>query len=111
MNWTKVCELPELTADVGAAALVDGEQVALFYVPALEPALYALDNWDPLGQAFVLSRGIVGDVAGEPCVASPLYKQHFALRDGRCLEEEGVAVRTWAVKLEGQSVYIRSLRS
>ena len=30
MNWTKVCELPELTADVGAAALVDGEQVALF---------------------------------------------------------------------------------
>jgi nitrite reductase (NADH) small subunit len=49
-------------------------------------------------------------VAGEPCVASPLYKQHFALRDGRCLEEEGVAVRTWAVKLEGQSIYIRSLQ-
>ena len=31
----------------------------------------------PLGEAFVLSRGIVGDIQDELCVASPLYKQHF----------------------------------
>ena len=108
MSWVKVCELSDLTPDVGAAALVGGEQVALFYVPSLEPALYALDNWDPLGEAFVLSRGIIGDQGGVPCVASPLYKQHFTLAEGRCLEEEGIKVRTWPVKVEGNTVFVQA---
>ena len=107
MNWVKVCDLPQLTANVGTAALVEGQQVALFYLPELQPALYALDNWDPQGEAFVLSRGIVGDIEGVPCVASPLYKHHYSLADGRCLEEEGVYVRSWPVKLEGEVVYIQ----
>ena len=107
MSWVKVCELSDLTPDVGAAALVAGEQVALFYVPSLEPALYALDNWDPLGEAFVLSRGIIGDQQGIPCVASPLYKQRYALMDGRCLDDPALSVACWPVRLEGGAVWVQ----
>lgn len=116
MNWIKVCEVSELTPEVGVAALVKEHQVALFYLPALGAAsdaapasvLYALDNWDPQGEAFVISRGIVGDLGGVPCVASPLYKHHYALADGRCLEDGEVALRPWPVRLEGDSVYIQA---
>lgn len=109
MSWVKVCRIGDLTPDVGVAALVNGQQVALFYVPSLSPALYVLDNWDPLGQAFVLSRGIVGDVQGEPCVASPLYKQHFSLKDGRCLEDADTGVRSWPVKEEKGEIWVQAL--
>ena len=108
MSWVNVCKLSDLTPDVGAAALVAGEQVALFYVPSLEPALYALDNWDPLGEAFVLSRGIIGDLGGIPCVASPLYKHHYRLIDGRCLEDAETALRVWPVRMDGDDVFIQS---
>ena len=42
----------------GVAALVEGEQVALFRT--FDGALYAIGNQDPFTGAFVLSRGIVG---------------------------------------------------
>ncbi len=108
MSWVKICQLNELFPNSGCAALVAGQQVALFYVPQLDPSVYALDNWDPIGESFVLSRGIIGDQQGVPCVASPLYKQHFALEDGRCLDEEGVAVRTWPVELRGEEVWLKA---
>jgi nitrite reductase (NADH) small subunit len=61
--------------------------------------LYALDNYDPIGKANVLSRGLVGDLRGTLVVASPLYKQHFSLASGRCLEQEEVAVATYPVRV------------
>lgn len=112
MSWVKVCALGELTPEVGVAALVAGEQVALFYLPALahgeQSGLFALDNWDPHGEAFVISRGIVGDLGEVPCVASPLYKHHYALADGRCLEDPGIALRAWAVRVDNDQVYIQA---
>ena len=57
-------------------ALLDGQQVAMFRVG---DAVHAIGNHDPASGANVLSRGIVGDVAGELVVASPMYKQHFSL--------------------------------
>jgi nitrite reductase (NADH) small subunit len=32
-------------------------------------------------------------------IASPLYKQHFSLHDGRCLEDADVAVATYPVRV------------
>lgn len=104
-NEETICELSDLVPYSGVAALVDGEQVALFYLPDESPCLYAIDNWDPIGQANVLSRGIVGDVEGELVVASPLYKQHFSLVTGECVETED-RVKVWPVRLEGESVIV-----
>lgn len=96
---TDVCALHELLPDAGVCALVDGEQVALFYLPREPEQVFAIANYDPIGKANVLSRGVVGDLRGELVVASPLYKQHFNLRTGQCLEEPGVAVRTWRARV------------
>ncbi len=37
---------------------------------------------------------------GVPVVASPLYKQHFRLEDGQCLEDDSVTLRIWSVSDE-----------
>lgn len=104
--WYPVCRIADLVANSGVAALVNGQQVALFYLPAEPEPVYAIDNYDPIGQANVLSRGIVGDLKGELVVASPLYKQHYSLTTGRCLEKE-VAVRVWPVRIRGERVELR----
>ncbi|MBC7185107.1 MAG: nitrite reductase (NAD(P)H) small subunit, partial [Marinobacter sp.] len=48
--------------------------------------------------------GITGDLKGEPVVASPLYKQHFSLRTGICLEEDSVRAKTYPVLLDGERI-------
>ncbi len=78
-------------------------QVAIFYVPGLDQELYAVYHHDPFSNANVIARGIVGDIKGEP-VASPIYKQHFRLSDGRCVEDDSVALRTWKVSFKGDEV-------
>ncbi len=109
MSWQKICEINDLVEHSGRTALVAGKQVAVFYIPNEIPSVYALDNWDPLGEAFVLSRGIIGDIQGELYVASPLYKQHFALADGRCLDAPGVAVKSWPVEVRGEEIWLKAV--
>jgi len=101
-----IFSLSELQEDSGACVLINDVQIAVFYLPKETPSLYALHNWDPLGNANVLYRGIVGDINGELVVAPPLYTQHFSLVTGRCLEEEATSVPTYEVSLEGDSVIV-----
>jgi len=109
MSKQKICHADDLVKNSGVCALIEqaGEeqQVALFYIPSSEQKVFAISNWDPIGHANVLSRGIIGSIGDEIVVASPLYKQHFSLATGRCLEEE-VSVKTYKVSLEGDAVYI-----
>ena len=95
--WVDVCAVEDLVLDRGACALVDPYQVAVFRVSP-DGELYALSNLDPFSGAFVLSRGIVGSKGDTPKVASPVYKQSFDLRTGRCLDDPSVAVRTFPVR-------------
>ena len=97
-QWHPVCQLEEILPDSGICAAIDQRQIALFRVGDGSD-LYALDNYDPIGKANVLSRGLVGDLRGTLVVASPLYKQHFSLASGRCLEQEEVAVATYPVRV------------
>jgi nitrite reductase (NADH) small subunit len=95
--WADVVALHDLTPGRGVAALVSGRQVAIFLVDGGE--VYAVDNLDPFSDAPVLSRGIVGDRGGVPKVASPMYKQSFDLRTGRCLDDDSVAVAAYPVRV------------
>ena len=104
-RWQDVCSVEDLQPDPGVCALVEGKQVAIFYMPK-ENAVYAINNYDPFGKANVLSRGIIGDIGGQPVVASPLYKQHFNLQTGACLEDESVTVPAYAVRIENGSVQV-----
>lgn len=98
--------ISDLVAGSGVAALIACRQVALFYLPAEQPCVYAIDNRDPFSDANILSRGIVGDIGGELVVASPMYKQHFSLTTGRCIEDETVSVQVWPVRLDGDAVSV-----
>ena len=86
-QFTIICQQKDLIANSGICAIVEGQQVALFYLPTETPQVYAIGNWDPIGKANVLSRGMVGDINERLVVASPLYKQHFDLQTGECLED------------------------
>jgi nitrite reductase (NADH) small subunit len=100
----KVCTLDAIVPDTGVAALVEGRQVAVFRLA--DGAVHALGNLDPFSKANVLSRGLLGDLQGEPVVASPVYKQHFSLRTGRCIEDPGVAVPVYPARVEGGFVVL-----
>jgi nitrite reductase (NADH) small subunit len=82
---------------------VAGQQVAIVRTG---DGLFALGNFDPFSKAFVLSRGIVGDKGGVPKIASPIYKQTFDLRTGRCLEDPRVRVPTYEVRVERGRVLV-----
>lgn len=98
LDWHSICMLEDLAPDTGVRALVGGGQIALFRI-ARTGALYAIDAIDPFSGAAVLSRGIVGDIDGEVVVASPIYKQHFSLETGRCLEDESKSVQAYPVRV------------
>ena len=101
MTWTPVCGYDDLQPERGVAALLGGEQVALFRT--FDGSLYAIGNQDPFTGAFVLSRGIVGTRGAVPTVASPLHKQVFDLRTGACLDDETACAPVFAVReLDGQ---------
>jgi nitrite reductase (NADH) small subunit len=105
--WTAVCRLDDLAPERGAAALVAGEQVALFRL--VDGTVHAVQQRDPYSGAHVISRGIVGSRGDAPTVASPMYKQVFDLRTGRCLDgvgREPQDLRTWDVRIEGDVVLV-----
>ncbi|HDS0960769.1 Nitrite reductase (NADH) small subunit [Pseudomonas hunanensis] len=103
-NWQTVCQAQDLVADSGVVVWFDGAQVALFYLPGQSQPLYAVDNRDPRSGANIIGRGLVGSVQGELVVAAPLYKQHFSLLSGECLEDAGQRLRVWPVRLKGEAV-------
>jgi nitrite reductase (NADH) small subunit len=105
--WVAVCRLSDIVPGTGVCALVHGRQVAVFRLD--DDSVYALDNYDPFSRANVLARGIVGDLKGELVVASPVYKQHFSLVSGRCLEEPGIRIGVFAARVQGDTVWVRAV--
>ncbi len=107
-QWQVVCSRSDLVPEAGVAVWTQAGPVAIFYLPDTPEQIFAIEHYDPVGGASVLARGIVGDVQGEPVVASPLYKQHFSLRSGQCLEDERVSVSCFEVRLDKGQVQLRA---
>jgi NAD(P)H-dependent nitrite reductase small subunit len=103
-GWLRVCPLAQVPSGGSACALVHGRQIALI---RLGEAVYALDNFDPAGGANVLSRGIPGEVNGERVIASPLYKHHYSLSTGRCLEDEAAAVSIYPARIADGEIWVQ----
>ncbi|UXI02198.1 nitrite reductase small subunit NirD [Photobacterium sp. TY1-4] len=105
-QWQTVCQQSDLIQDTGICALLNHEQVAIFFCRHSQQ-LYALSNYDPIGQANVMSRGIIGSLGDQKVVASPLYKQHFSLHSGECLEAPEYRLKTYDVRLSQGKVQLR----
>ena len=104
MNWQKICNLTDIPPSAGVAARLAGQQIALFRVGDGDQ-VRAIGNHDPLGGANVLARGLVGSLKGKVVVASPLYKHHYCLETGVCLEEPETTVPCYQVKVENGEVW------
>ena len=104
-QWIDVCHLDDITPNTGVGALIAGQSVALFRV-GNEKRIYALSNKDPFSQANVMARGIIGDLQGERVIASPIYKQHFSLATGRCLEDKDQKLLVFPTKIENGRVWV-----
>jgi len=109
-SWRTICDKTDLVKDSGISALIesssgDDEQVAIFHIPSSEEEVFAVGNYDPIGKANVLYRGLVGCINDEPVVSSPLYKQHYSLKTGRCLQEDQSVV-VYNIRIEDDQVQL-----
>ena len=106
-NWNAICPVDEIVPDTGVCALLNGRQVAVFRVALVDDErLFAIDNYDPNANAAVLSRGLVGSLGERIVVASPIYKHHFDLQTGECLEAPAHSVNSFPVRVENGTVWV-----
>lgn len=103
-EFIAVCRLEQLERERGATALVHGQAVAVFRT--YDDQVFALGNYDPFSKSSVISRGIVGTRGETPFVASPVYKQAFDLRTGECLDDAGVRIPSYDVRVEDGVVLV-----
>jgi len=104
-QWIAVCKLEDISPNTGVCALVGGKQVAIFR-RAKTDELFAIGNYDPIGKANVLSRGLLAQLGDNITVASPLYKQHYRLTDGQCLEKEEFTVPVYPVRVTDGTIEV-----
>lgn len=103
IEWFDVASIDDIIPGTGAPARLGNKQIAIFRD---KQDVYAVDNLDPFSDANVLSRGLLADMAGRLCVASPVYKQHFCLKTGECLEDESVNIKAYPVTLRDDRILI-----
>ncbi|MET0389134.1 MAG: nitrite reductase small subunit NirD [Polyangiales bacterium] len=96
-RWRDICATDDVLPGTGVPAMLDHEQIAV--VRTADDRFFAISNFDPFSRAFVLARGIVGDRAGVPKLASPMYKQSFALETGECLDDASVRVPVYPLRV------------
>ena len=96
--WVNICGIDAILPWSGVAALVDGQQIAIFRLDDAEK-VYAISNYDPFSKAHVISRGLVGDRKGVIKVASPIYKQSFSLETGQCLDDPSISLPVWSARV------------
>lgn len=105
-NWQPVCNVNDLEAEWGEAALYGTEQIAVF--KAWDGNIYITSNIDPRTEQGVMSRGIVGDheVEGErrPTIASPLYKESYDLATGECYTTSNFRLAVYKNRVDAEGL-------
>lgn len=98
-EWKTVCLTDDLIANSGVCALHNNKQIAIFSIGENAENVKAIGNYDPKGKANVLYRGIIGTIGSELVVASPLYKDHYSLNTGVCIEDSSLCVPVYDVRV------------
>lgn len=101
MEWIKVASAHALADDEVTTVDVAGHSVALYRI---DNAFFATDNLCTHGRA-LLSEGFVED----GCIECPLHQGRFDIRTGKAMGAPvSVDLRTYAVKQEGDCIYVQS---
>ncbi|MBD5782430.1 nitrite reductase small subunit NirD [Pelagicoccus sp. NFK12] len=105
--WTVIGEPEEFTSDLGVCIKIEEEQIAVFKLSG-DKEWYATQNLCPHDKRMVLSRGLTGDLKGEPKITCPLHKRSFSLNTGKCLtDSETSCLKTYPVKEEDGKLLIQ----
>ena len=104
-QWVYVGLVDDFPKNGGATIKYGDVQIAVFNFTS-RGQWYACQNMCPHKKAFVLSRGILGNVGEEPKVACPLHKKPFSLKTGECLSEEDLSVKVFPVKVDDGDVFL-----
>src|SRR6187431_3614526 len=104
LEWHDACVIDEVAPGTGLAVSVADEQIAI--VRTQGGVLAALSNFDPFSRAFVIARGTVGDRAGVPKIASPIYRQSFCLQTGECFEDRKVRLEVFPIRVLGGRIQV-----
>jgi nitrite reductase (NADH) small subunit len=105
-RWIPICTPDEILPNTGVCALIDGEQIAIFRVHDGADRYFAIHNYDPNAEAAVLSRGLVGSLGERIVVASPIYKHHFDLLTGECLEAPENSVSAYPIRIDDGKIWV-----
>ena len=102
--------IQQLEASVGARLFTRSSKAValtaagLAFVPAARALLE--QSTQAANLASDVGRGMVGSLGERIVVASPLYKQHFDLQTGECLEAPEHSVACYPAKIEGGQVWV-----
>lgn len=109
-EWVSVGRVSDFPPNGGAAIKYGDVQIAVYNFAGRGDAnggeWYACQNLCPHKNSFVLSRGIIGSVNGEPKVACPLHKKPFSLKTGASLSGEDYSVKVFPVKVIDDNVFL-----
>ncbi|HMO60581.1 MAG TPA: nitrite reductase small subunit NirD [Ferruginibacter sp.] len=105
ITWFPACNKADVPENGGVCVKYEDEQIALFHF-ARRGEWYATQNECPHRKQMALSRGMIGTQADEPKVACPFHKKTFSLKTGECLSGDECAIKTYAVKVENDTIYI-----
>ena len=105
-DWVEVATVSDFPHNGGATIKYGKVQIAVFNF-ASRGQWYASQQMCPHRKAFVLSRGILGDVEGEPKIACPLHKKNFSLESGASLSGDDYGIQVFPVKVEDGLVYVK----
>ncbi|MCH6257829.1 nitrite reductase small subunit NirD [Puniceicoccaceae bacterium K14] len=105
-TWQEIGPTDDFVVDLGVCVQNGDDQVAVFRLA--EDEWYATQNLCPHQKQMVLSRGLTGDVKGEPKITCPLHKRSFSLRSGEFLGEgEMDCLKVYEVKSEAGKVFLK----
>ncbi len=104
-RWVPVGSVDDFPRDGGSTIKYGKSQIAVFRFES-RGEWYATQNMCPHKNAFVLSRGILGDQSGVPKVACPLHKKTYSLESGECLTGDPFSLHVFPVKVEAGQVYL-----
>jgi nitrite reductase (NADH) small subunit len=105
ITWEKTIKASDVPENDGVAIILDGKQIAVFNF-TVEGKWFAVQNLCPHKNEMALSRGLLGDVNGEPKIACPFHKKTFSLETGNCLNDDLCSVDVYPIKIEEGYVFI-----
>lgn len=103
--WFRAAPVDDFPENGGACLLYKEMQIAVFNF-SRRNEWYACQNLCPHKMQMVLSRGMIGSLAGEPKVACPFHKKTFSLKTGECLNAEECSIAVFPVRIEDGHVLI-----